>query len=401
MLNTVKKYHLALFYVIYIGFCLASNFVHPVTPAFLQLINCSNSMFGFAYSAMALGQFLTSALWGKVGDKIGYSKAIALGFFGYAFSALVFSMAKGPTLVIAGRFIAGCVVSSIQVNSMAYLTSIDAPMEERNSLLVLYASLQSICSAFGFLVGGLIGDFSVYYSFYAQIAALTVTGIITLVFIHEHSAFKKSEDKLTLKDVNPFTSIIQSTKILNVVVAVFLVSTLVTWFASAGFDQNFNYYLRAKFNFAPSSSGMFKAAVGLISLTVNMTVNMWIVKKTNVSKSLCAVVALAGVSILAMVFSQTQTQVMVFALMYYAFYAIYLPLQQAVMLKNDDKSSKGAVSGLFNAAKSFGMMAGPLFAGLVFDINPDYAFMTFGAGLIIGAIICYVNYKMLVKKGIE
>ena len=140
---------------------------------------------------------------------------------------------------------------------MAYLTSIDAPMEERNSLLVLYASLQSICSAFGFLVGGLIGDFSVYYSFYAQIAALTVTGIITLVFIHEHSAFKKSEDKLTLKDVNPFTSIIQSTKILNVVVAVFLVSTLVTWFASAGFDQNFNYYLRAKFNFAPSSSGMF------------------------------------------------------------------------------------------------------------------------------------------------
>ena len=72
MLNTVKKYHLALFYVIYICFCLASNFVHPVTPAFLQLINCSNSMFGFAYSAMALGQFLTSALWGKVGDKIGY-----------------------------------------------------------------------------------------------------------------------------------------------------------------------------------------------------------------------------------------------------------------------------------------------------------------------------------------
>ena len=162
--------------------------------------------------------------------------------------------------------------------------------------------------------------------------------------------------------------------------------------------MNIISYLRAKFNFAPSSSGMFKAAVGLISLTVNMTINMWIVKKTNVSKSLCAVVALAGVSILAMVFSQTQTQVMVFALMYYAFYAIYLPLQQAVMLKNDDKSSKGAVSGLFNAAKSFGMMAGPLFAGLVFDINPDYAFMTFGAGLIIAAIICYVNYKMLAKK---
>lgn len=67
MLNTVKKYHLALFYVIYICFCLASNFVHPVTPAFLQLINCSNSMFGFAYSAMALGQFFNLGSLGQGG----------------------------------------------------------------------------------------------------------------------------------------------------------------------------------------------------------------------------------------------------------------------------------------------------------------------------------------------
>ena len=379
---------------------MSSNFVHAVTPAFLQLINCSSSMFGFAFAAMALGQFVTSALWGKIGDKLGYARSTAYGFIGYGISAILFSMAKSWHLVVLGRFIGGMSIASIQVNSMAYLTSIDAPMEDRNKLLVIYASMQSIGGAFGFLIGGIIGDFSIYYSFYAQFAVLIFMARITFFMIKEHDTFEKSQEKFTLKDVNPLSSISASLKLINVTIGVFLISALVSMFASSGFDQNFNYFLRAKFNFAPSSSGMFKATVGIISLVINLTLNMWIVKHTNISKSMCATIMLAALSIFAMVFSGNQTSVLIFALCYYAFFSMFNPLQQSVMLKNDDASSKGAVAGLFNAAKSFGMMTGPTFAGLIFDINPDYAFLTFGAMLVIAAIISYINYLQLKKAGI-
>ena len=70
------------------------------------------------------------------------------------------------------------------------------------------------------------------------------------------------------------------------------------------------------------------------------------------------------------------------------------------MLKNDDASSKGAVAGLFNASRSFGMMAGPTFAGLIFDINPDYAFIAFAVMLVISAVISYINYLQLKKAGV-
>ena len=91
---------------------------------------------------------------------------------------------------------------------------------------------------------------------------------------------------------------------------------------------------------------------------------------------------------------------MAFALMYYAFYAMYTPLQQAVMLKNDDNSSKGSVSGLFNTSRSIGMMTGPTFAGLIFDINPNYAFTAFAVALILAAVVGWVNYGQLKNKGV-
>ncbi|MBR5520881.1 MAG: MFS transporter [Oscillospiraceae bacterium] len=399
-MKLIAKYKLTLFFVIYFLYTLVSNFVHPVTPAFLQLINCSSSMFGFAFAAMAMGQFLVSALWGKVGDRIGYAKATAFGFLGYGISAIIFSMATSWHLVVLGRFIGGVSIASVSVNSMAYIAALDAPAEDRNSLLVIYSSMMAIGGAFGFLIGGLIGDINLYYSFYAQFAVLVAMAFVTYFMIKEHATFERATKQLTLKDVNPFTATFASMKLLNITITVFLVSALLTFFASTGFDQNFNYFLRAKFNFAPSSSGLFKAVVGVISLSINMTINLWLVKKFNISKAMCVTILLAGLSLFGVVMAPSQTSVMFFALLYYAFYAMYIPLQQAVMLKNDSNSSKGAVAGLFNTSKSVGMIAGPTFAGLIFDVNPNYAFLAFAVALTLAAIVGFVNYLQLKRDGI-
>jgi len=283
---------------------------------------------------------------------------------------------------------------------MAYLTSMEASQEDKSRLLVVYASIASIGGAFGFLIGGLIGDINIYYSFYAQRLSLFTFALITLFFVKEHPTFKKSETKLSARDVNPFTSIIRSAKLINANIGVFLASAFITIFASIGFDQNFNYYLRAKFNFAPSSSGLFKAAVGIISLVVNFTISMWIVKKVNISKALSVMLIVGGVAIFAMVMANNTTMVLILALIYYASYAIFIPLQQSVMLKNDDASSMGSVAGLLNTARSLGMMLGPTFAGLMFDINPDYAFLTFAASLVLASLITFINYRQLKNKGI-
>ena len=145
---------------------------------------------------------------------------------------------------------------------------------------------------------------------------------------------------------------------------------------------------------------MFKAVVGTISLTMNMTIKMWIVIRFNISKAMCVTILGAAAALFGVVMAPNQTIVMAFALMYYAFYAIYTPLQQAVMRKNDDDSSKGAVAGLFNTSRSIGMMAGPTFAGLIFDVNPNYAYISFAVALVLAALVGWKNYLQLKEKGV-
>ncbi len=400
MLNIVRRNKLTLLFSLFAIYAFVAGMVHPVTPAFIEYINAGTSVYGLAFTAMAVGQFAFSPFWGKFGDKIGYAKCISIGFILYGISALVFGSANSWHFVILGRFLGGIGISGVVVSCMAFIISLDCPVEDRNQLLILYASIQSIGPSLGFVLGGFLGDINLLYPFFVQGTSLIISGLIFFFFVREPSNFVKSSDKLKLSQVNPFTNIIQSAKLINLTVGVFLFSIFLCVLAASGFDQSFNYFLRAKFNFNPSSSGLFKAAVAGLALTANLTINVWIVRKKHLSKSMCVATLLAATSIFLTMLSTGQTETLMFALCYYTCFAILSPLQQMIMTKNQSGASKGAVSGLFNAAKSFGMMTGPSFAGFVFDINPNISYFVFVICLIISAVLVFINYKMLDKQGL-
>ncbi len=398
----IKKYNLIPFFVIFTLYTVSSGMVHPVTPAFIEAIGAPNSTFGVAFTGMALGQFVFSPLWGKLGDRLGYTKLISIGLILYGTSAFIFNLARTWQVIVFARFLGGVGISAVVVSCMAYIISIDAPTEDKNQLLVLYAALQSIGSSFGYLLGGLAGDINLNYAFYLQAITLIIYGVLFFIFVKNPNTFVRNTNKLTAREVNPLASIIDSSKLINPTVGIFLFSVFLTMIASSGFDQNFNYFLRITFDFSPSSSGMLKAVIAIVSLVANLTINIWIVKNKNIATAMCFMISLASIGIVATMISSSLALTLFSSLIYYTSFAIYSPLQQTVMSKNStDDSSKGAISGLFNASKSFGMIVGPLFAGMVFDINPNIAFSAFAICFIFAVILSYINYKKLVKQGVE
>lgn len=83
------------FFLIYFGFTIVSNFVHSITPAFLQMIQAPSYINGVAFSVMSLCSFFASPFWGKMGDRKPYPQLMAVGFFGYALGQFFFSIARG------------------------------------------------------------------------------------------------------------------------------------------------------------------------------------------------------------------------------------------------------------------------------------------------------------------
>ncbi len=88
-----------------IGIC--SNMAHPVTPRFIKSLGLGDSMFGYAFAAMAITNFLFSPTWAKLASKYGIVKInIICGIF-YAISQLSFGFSTTSFQLILARLSSG------------------------------------------------------------------------------------------------------------------------------------------------------------------------------------------------------------------------------------------------------------------------------------------------------
>ena len=78
-------------------YSLAANFAHPIEPAFFQKLNLPDYTFGVAFACMAFACFLFSPFWGKIAERIGIAKVMAIGYGGYC-------MGSGSGTVVCGVF---------------------------------------------------------------------------------------------------------------------------------------------------------------------------------------------------------------------------------------------------------------------------------------------------------
>lgn len=60
-----KKSIVSIFLIINTFHAVINNMVHPVTPAFIHSLNIGSAVFGLAYAAMALTNFIFSFFWGN------------------------------------------------------------------------------------------------------------------------------------------------------------------------------------------------------------------------------------------------------------------------------------------------------------------------------------------------
>ena len=379
------------FFLIYFGFTIVSNFVHSITPAFLQMIQAPSYINGVAFSVMSLCSFFASPFWGKMGDRKPYPQLMAVGFFGYALGQFFFSIARGVPMLLFARVISGLLNGALAVNALSYLISV-SDSENRGQYLAMFAMLQSVGTCIGYLIGGVIGDYSLMAVFYAQIGAASVLGIVTLLVLRDAPGRTLSTEKIDFAKINPVTSMTTSMRRVDAAMGVYLAIVFCFGFAMMSYDNYFGYFLRDQFGFPTSYNGYFKALIGIIAIIANSTINMWINKHTDVRKSITVILGLCSVSITAMpLASHSIPAFLGVALLYYTCNAITMPILQVMMMKDEDKSETGTISGLFNAFISLGRTFGPLIAAFAYGLNPLYPFVLAAAMYMIAALLSIRN----------
>ena len=388
------KTRFALFFGAMILFNLAANFAHPVTPTIIQNLRLHDYMFGVALAMMQLANFIVSPFWGKINRYISSRSTLLIGCTGYGLAQMWFAFATTESMIICARLLAGAFVGGIQVSFLTYVVNA-ATEKDQPRFLTWSATITSVGGAFGYLMGGLLGEWSIKGTFLFQAATLLATGIL----FYAVSVSDKQEQKplsfgQIAKDANPLKAFLDCGKFMTAAfVSLFAVNVLIN-FGNTGFDQAFNYYLKDQLSLTSSYNGVIKAAVGFVSFVSNTTLCVWIINKTNVRRSLGVLCAVCTVSALGALMVPGICAFIACAVLVYAAYSVSLPVLQNMVAAQADPARKNLVMGFYNATRSLGSIAGSLTAGFIYSVNVKLPFAITAAiyALALAAAMVYAHH---------
>lgn len=376
MTKAKKKNSMLPFMAVVCLYNMTASFAHPVTPTVIKELNLHDYMFGVALASMMIFNFLMSPFWGKINTYISSRTSCLICAFGYSFGQLMFGLATTELGIIIARAFSGVFCGGIYVSILTYIVNV-SPEEDRASNLMISATSQAVCSAFGYMVGGLLGEISVFTSFMTQSVSLMVCGILFFAVCKKDNtlSLKDMSTRELVKEANPFIAFVDSKKFMTVMFAVAYSLVALSNLGYIAYEQCFNYYIKDQFGFTSSYNGLIKAAVGIISLIANMTICRWIIKKSDSKKSVIVILACCAVSIVGVILVEDVWMFMLINVVFFAFNAVTIPVVQDVVASAAEKEQSNMVMAFYNAIKSLGGIVGSLTAGFIYGLGPKLAFV--------------------------
>ncbi len=371
-----------------------ANTIHPITPAFFLSLGYSEFLFGISMSVTSVMCFITSPFWGVFAEKYGAKNGYVICGLGYAIMQLLFGFATNKYLSLLIRFISGAFGGGAYICFMAYIVKYST-IEKAGRNLTYYAMFTSLAISIGYFLGGMLGDISLKIPFYVVFVGVILNVLVIFFFVNEKN--QKPSDKEVVPvstSLNPFTAFVSIAKGATPAFIAVFACVLFANLTFYGFDNGFNYFLADSLGFPTSYNGYLKAGIGVFAVIFNLTLNMWLLKKTDTKKAILPILALGTLFLLASFVATNTALVLAFSVLYFISATIYLPIMQHLLTSDKStRKSSGELAGIYNAAFYGGMVLGPLISGSVYAINAKLPFGVFCVTFAITTLLGYIYYK--------
>lgn len=157
----------------------------PFWPLHLKALSASNLEFGFAgiavYVGPMLGIMLTSAFWGRVGDRTGHKLMMIRALLGLSLTQLALAWANDVWTILLLRFVQGACAGYI-APAQTYGVGVVSPLRRARLFAYLQVST-NLGSLIGAIAGGLILDNTTFFwiNLVAAVLCLCCAGAVMLV----------------------------------------------------------------------------------------------------------------------------------------------------------------------------------------------------------------------------
>lgn len=350
----------------------------PFWPVHLRGLTASESVFSFAsiavYVGPMLGIILTSAFWGRIGDRYGHKLMMIRALAGLSLTQLGLALCSDIWVILILRFLQGAFAGYI-APAQAYGVSIEAPSRRARLFAILQIST-NVGSLLGAVVGGLILDYATF--FWINIIASALCAVCTVVAaltLPDVPPVKKPAVNQALTATSRTDSVWQGSPLLSLlcVMGILLLARMLP-------QTSFSLYVSSVFDVSNSVVGL---CYGLLALGFILSATAWsryfehrtqqdtLHRIIYVVLGCIALTGLAGITRNATVF-----------VVAYFIWGVLLgattPVLMALISKTADSSRQGHVLGIAQGTAQFASIAGISAGGLlsqVYGLQYTYLFV--------------------------
>lgn len=364
--------------VVTLGF----GMVIPIFPFYIERLGASGSQYGLLIAVYAVMQFLFSPLWGSLSDRIGRKPVLLVGVFGGGLTVLMFGLASRLWMLFAARLLSGLLASATMPAAMAYIGDSTSQAERGGGIGKLGAAA-GLGLILGPGLGGWLAGESLSTPFFIAAGLSLLSMLLIAVLLPESlpsSARQPADARLKTANLAELWQALFG-PIGGLLLMAFLVSL-----AATNFQAIFGLYALEKFGFNPQQIGTILVVTALVSVLIQGGLTGPLTRRWHESGLIRLFLLTNAAGFLVLLTARDYPGVLLTTGIYTLAHTLLRPVVQSLTSKRAP-AGQGTAMGLNNAFISLGQIAGPLWAGFVFDIDVSLPYISGAAILLVGFVV--------------
>ncbi len=353
--------------VVMLGF----GMIIPIMPFYVESLGASGSALGMLMAVYGLMQFIFAPLWGQVSDRVGRRKIIMLGVLGNALAQILFGLSQSLWMLFAARLLAGILSSATLPTAMAYIS--DSTEEyERGAGMGAVGAAMGIGMVLGPGLGGWLAVYSLSLPYFLA-GLLSLVALVIIYLVLPESLPVEHRESLPLSLHGPRLDVLW--KALQGSFGLLLLLAFLFTFALTNFESIFGLYASDRFGYGPQTVGLVLTLVGVISAVMQGMLTGPATRRFGEAAIIKA--ALLGSAVGFGLMTQARSLgTMVLTVCFFIMSNAMLNPANSALISRTGEGGQGMKMGLNNSFQSLGRIAGPLWAGLAFDLNFQLPYLT-------------------------
>jgi DHA1 family multidrug resistance protein-like MFS transporter len=182
-------------------------------------------------------------------------------------------------------------------------------------------------------------------------------------------------------------------------IGILLLMAFIVSFGATNFQAIFGLYALEKFAFNTQQVGTILMVVGIVSALIQGLLTGPFTRRFGEAAMIKATLLSNALGFLVLLLANSYATVLLTTGVYVLSHALLRPSVQALTSRRAG-GGQGTAMGLNSSFMSLGQIAGPIWAGVVFDINLDYPYLSGAVILLIGFLVSLVCVRQgnFVKK---